>query len=579
MKKIITLLCILTAIIIACNTKSRTESFFGTPESLKADEYTITVDRDTTLVTKQGALIKIPKGTLSVDKGNTVVLDIKEAYTIQQMIAYGLHTASDGDPLSSGGMVYINAAAGQNVTINQPIKVALPTTTLQKGMQLYKGVKDEKGNINWKDPSPIADDPRLILFEQGAQLFQTKCASCHTLGKDGTGPDLAHFVNRFIQTRWIMQSGWVVGESSEFLTRHGMPVYPGFIAVNGHPEYSPADTLLRDSSNKLPEEHYDRIYAYKCNLIGKYKSSGPSFKQDKRGEEGLTGSELDMILRYTQYESNRLNLQLPSHAYLNDCIDSCGRYWETVDRINREKAGLQSKKNEMEEDNGPLVKEKHEIQPGSTTPQAAVGEPANFDDLVSPENYNSTYYQFTFETFGWYNIDILIEGVDGVKESELFVRLTGEYTEKVQIYLIIPSVKSYAQGGLTERTPGEFAFRYKNGKLPLPQNTTAYIMALSETSGSVAYALKEFTTSTNQQVGISLQAATKDEFNAAISAINDGDIKVSVADSKNAEEIRKTDAELKAVFHKLKNSESLKPKNCDCQCGTTNTPAPAAVNR
>lgn len=554
MKYIIAVLCTLTVIIIACNSKSDSGPLSGSPESMNADEYTITIDKDTTLVTKNGALIKIPKGTFSTDKGNTVVLDIKEAYTIQQMIAYGLHTEADGDPLSSGGMIYINAAAGQNVTINKPIKVALPTPTLQRGMQLYKGVKDEKGNINWKDPSPIADNPLRTVLDQGQQLFQSKCGSCHTLGKDGTGPDLAHFVNRFMTSEWGYK---------EWVMEHGLQPYP-YSDEARTPESTIADTATRDVAGRFA--HFDRAYVYKCNLVSRYKATGPPLRALRTVSDTSGGyDEFDRILRYIQLESNRLNLPLPSHAYLNDCIDSCARYRETTNRIRQEKADLESKRKTQVDDNGAMVREnRNPVISNDTIPPPP--PPVNFEETVSPDNYGAVYYQFTIESFGWFNVDILLKEFDGSKESELFVRITGEFTEKVEVYLIIPSTKVYTQGGATDKSPGEFAFAYKSGKLFLPQNATAYIMAVTESNETIAFALKEFTTGTSHRFDISLQRATKEEFNTAISILNNGDTRISTADSKNAADIRQTDAKLKAADEKLENAEKLKPKNCDCEC-------------
>src|SRR5690349_12449680 len=138
MKKVILLLVIATAIVIACNTGSKT-ILLQKPGTAPADEYAINIDKDTTLLTKNGALLKIPKGALSIDKGNTVVLEIKEAYSLEQMIKTGLNTQSNGELLSSGGMIYINAKAGQTVRITKKIDVAIPTNHLEDGMSLYKG--------------------------------------------------------------------------------------------------------------------------------------------------------------------------------------------------------------------------------------------------------------------------------------------------------------------------------------------------------------------------------------------------------------------------------------------------------
>ena len=196
MKKIIACLAFLTAIIIACNT-GKNKNLLSKPDDIIADEYVINIDKDTTLQTKNGALLKIPKGSLATDKGNTVVLEIKEAYSMEQMILAGLTTQSDGKPLSSGGMIYINAKAGQNVTIKQAIKISTPANYLNPDMQLFKGEKDDKGNINWNNPTSLPENKQLKGIEEGQRLFFSHCGSCHFIDKDGTGPALAHFLKRF----------------------------------------------------------------------------------------------------------------------------------------------------------------------------------------------------------------------------------------------------------------------------------------------------------------------------------------------------------------------------------------------
>lgn len=53
---------------------------------------------------------------------------------------------------------------------------------------------------NWKERNAVksyAEAPRLPVPEKGQYLFQSRCASCHTLGKgDGLGPDLLGVTSR-----------------------------------------------------------------------------------------------------------------------------------------------------------------------------------------------------------------------------------------------------------------------------------------------------------------------------------------------------------------------------------------------
>src|SRR5689334_4889042 len=102
-------LAMFSIVFIACNSNNHSNksasSKFLNKDSLPSQFITIDNSKDTVVTTANGALIKIGKGSFSKDK---VQLEIKEAYSIEQMILSGLTTQSDGDILRSGGMIYVN---------------------------------------------------------------------------------------------------------------------------------------------------------------------------------------------------------------------------------------------------------------------------------------------------------------------------------------------------------------------------------------------------------------------------------------------------------------------------------------
>lgn len=279
---------------------------------------------------------------------------------------------------------------------------------------------------------------------------------------------------------------------------------------------------------------------------------------------------IDDVYLYVQNESDRLDLPLPSHAYLKDCADSCAVYERITHELQKRKADALKRKSDLIKENGEMVDEPDRSPQAPIAYKDTVPEPVDYDVIVTSSKYNAEYYQFTIEAFGWYNIDVLLKDINGVKESELFVRLTGEFTKRVEVYLIIPSVNVYAAGGPAERNTDEFAFYLKNGKLPLPQDTKAWILAVTETRESVAYAIKEFTTSAKQEFEIALTAVTKEEFNAALSKLPFNGMNVTVAESKFAAGVRNADIDIDMIEKDLENTlHQLRPKNCDCDCITT----------
>jgi hypothetical protein len=286
--RLITLLLISATIILACNIGKNNSSLF-TPDNLEASQYVINTDRDTTIETKNGALLKIPRGAMTPDDGKTVTLEIKEAYTLEQMIKGGLTTGSNGDPLSSGGMIYINAADGQNISINQKIQVAIPTDFLQKGMQLFKGKTNNKGDINWIDPVALPENKKANAIAQGEVIFQTKCAGCHAIGKELSGPDLAHFPKRIPDNE-------------------GTSMY-------WHHAFKKQDTpyTIADTTPARRQYLYEDIYTdqYSCNLIHMYGGKAVNLSNE-------FDNNLFQVYNYIQYESYRRKLELPRHAYLFD---------------------------------------------------------------------------------------------------------------------------------------------------------------------------------------------------------------------------------------------------------------------
>ena len=538
MKYIFTLLFFSIVLFIGCNTETKSKLFSA--ESLPSEQFSINTDKDTTLQTKNGALLKIPKGALSVD-GAIANLEIKEAYSIQQMIQAGLVTNSNGEPLSSGGMIYINAAGGQKITFNQPIKVAVPADYLAKDMQLFTGQKDENGNINWTDPVALPENKQLSAIDNGKVLFQQKCGACHMVDRPFTGPALAHFMKRFPLT-----------DESNY-RYYGHPFIDNHLLIPSKSDS--AYPLGFDLNNRYDQDHNPGFYLYECNMINWSHATGQVFFNDS------TNYMLD-IYKYIQNESDRLNLPLPGKDDLKYCIDSCIVYNEKIGSLESQKKLSKKERQELVKDNGPMVVDTSR-RPNINPPLTPAPD---FDEKVSPQNLNAEYYQFTIESFGWFNIDILLKNINGVEESELFVRIIGEYRQKIEVYLIIPSMKVYGEGGLTKRTEDEYTFDKKNGLIPLPQNAEAYILAMTETKTSIAFSLKEFTTSRQQQFEISLRQSTMGEFNATIQKIGLDELKVKVNETKNANEIRKTDLKLEEIEKEIKNAEGLKPKDCDCDC-------------
>ena len=97
---------IMLPFLFGCNKKTNLNSILN-EKNLPPQLFNIDITKDTTLITLNGCLVKIPAGSLQ-STTNPVKIIIKEALKIEDILLAGLITKSGNDILSSAGMVYIN---------------------------------------------------------------------------------------------------------------------------------------------------------------------------------------------------------------------------------------------------------------------------------------------------------------------------------------------------------------------------------------------------------------------------------------------------------------------------------------
>lgn len=133
--------------------------------------FTIASNRDTTITGAQGTKLVI-KANSFVDALNQsatgqITIKLKECYTVEDMLREGLTTMANDKILESGGMIYIEARAGEKqlklkkfeeIEMYNP----LPEVMADTNMFVFYGKNSASGNINWtidnvsRTPYPIA---------------------------------------------------------------------------------------------------------------------------------------------------------------------------------------------------------------------------------------------------------------------------------------------------------------------------------------------------------------------------------------------------------------------------------------
>lgn len=520
MYKLYALLAIIVfAIINSCSTNAIKKTLLNT-DQLKSDTLRIDITRDTQLVTSKGAFIIIPKGSLSTTKGSIAELEIKEAYSIQDMLIAGLSTTSNGQLLSSGGMFYINSIGENKASIVKPLSVSIPTPFINTDMSQFKGVEKEDGTIDWTDPKPLAANPQQLQIDTGKRLFQINCAPCHAIGKSGTGPDLGHIVKR--------SPGWqnIWGEEG-------------------------TDTLHTNRVNMLYEWTLNWNRAVSQNPY--YNCMKDWSPTAQTVFENLNYHDLDMLYAYIENESYLKNLPL-GDTTLPSCYDSCLLYKELKDII---------VENRFELTEESINKIKRVILTANKD-SIYTSNAANYIripsiSLVEPTKNSNLYYKISIEKYGWSNIDALLKDLDNVQNSKLAVIVNDFEPKYVTIYLAVPSHKALIVGGVMDYTKRLFGFYEKNGSILLPQKTNASVIAIAEKDGKLYLGIKKFTTSLNMNISLPLQEVSKDSFYKKVGELSREDFSFNIIDSKNEDSSQPSNLQLQEI-------KKFKPTRCNCDC-------------
>ncbi|OSZ78996.1 hypothetical protein CAP35_12320 [Chitinophagaceae bacterium IBVUCB1] len=367
--------------------------------------------------------------------------------------------------------------------IAKPIGVAIPTDKKVKGMEVYKGIEKD-GTIDWVEPTPLP--VKTMDYEKGKNIFRTNCESCHNVYKDATGPQLAYITQRR-DWEWFK-------------------------------------AFVRNSSKLIADgDKYANCVYYKWNKIA--MTAFPT----------LTEADFVALANYLETYNEQYPPEMVPDA--KKCFDECTAYFTRIEELN-------SKRQELVYDNGRLVK-------------TYKGEGV-IEDFVTPVDGDSTkrvtiayarseYYQIEVNAFGWYNIDIPAQILPGFEKCNITVAITGEYTNNIELYIIVPEYKIFNPGGRINGEKNTFGFFSDNGELPMVIGKKAYILAVGEENKQLVYAMLPFTTAKELQLSIQLKATTKEAMNEAIATVGINDIDIKANDTKNAKDIRQIDAELEEL--------------------------------
>ncbi len=158
MKNRIHLLLILFITIVSCNQKVSINSLddIYSEIGIENQQFEILGNKESIIECREGTKILIPKHTFKLPNGefpdSSLVIQVKECYSISSFLLENLSTMSSNQILESGGMINVTASyKGDSLLIdkNKALVISMPTKKKKSKMNLFFGNRKENGSIDW----------------------------------------------------------------------------------------------------------------------------------------------------------------------------------------------------------------------------------------------------------------------------------------------------------------------------------------------------------------------------------------------------------------------------------------------
>lgn len=496
--------------------------------------------QDNVIEGNKGTVVVCPKGCFKNAKNeiveDNVKVELSEALSLEDMLLSNLTTTSDGKQLETDGMIYFNATAnGEQLTINKdnPIHIEIPTTEKKAGMMAYKGIRDEKGNMNWIEPKELdnylvtVDINSLDFLPQG---FQTEVDKGMPYKKYKTATqgltDSLYYILSVTDGSSLSQ-GFIPTHYNEPYYNKGKQVVNGKYTSNSYLVNS-KDTVRSEvdsSSSKLncgidpaiikviKSEKYQNTFIATREFETRLKMI---FKTCKNAVLETYVNNLDKNL----YEVDSMAaIAVGESEYYKDFVNFSKQRLTKVKQADKYadllkdyyKKQLAKVKLELEKGQEKLMKKLNE-----KNEEAQKGADEYKKILWKREKYRMETYGFNWTETGWVNIDNgTLPKSWGTKATEGIFVDNGKEFDRVYSYFVFTSIKSLYRLNTTDNVEF-YAGNDQVKQMIMPKEGTAILISIGYKGETPSLSIKEFELSSPIKYNLTLAPSTLDKVKEAI---------------------------------------------------------------
>jgi hypothetical protein len=446
---------------------------------------------DTIIETKDGVVFAIPAYAFNSNNNSNIQLEIKTALTPYDIMQNGLSTMSNNDMLQTAGMFYINGFSdGKQVLLQKEIAVSVPAKEINPAMQLFDGVQDSSGRINWVNPKPVqlglrTYDITTLDFYPPAYIPTLKALQKDYQNKKYTD-SLYYSFSGYPHTilPWKTEQAPVTEEykfadttkkrhpdTSINDTRHYEPfqIDPAKIRAIWDAKFDNTILATKEFEERL---HFIHTLCESGYLEEGYLRSlnKPLYKSDQFIADNTKGEIRKKFLEFAARKDGSVMIadglqekltsyfQQKSKAYKEAVEKTWAKYQSELQRLNSiadSKSREQELRNFTREENN----FKQELCINLTDAYKQIGIKRNCNDTIVPPA--DKYYNVTITTTGWKNLDAYVLEATANRQSmeykdpatgkvakiiyrEVNIKITNEELyDRVLVYLIPDSLNSF----------------------------------------------------------------------------------------------------------------------------------------
>lgn len=474
----------------------------------KSQFFTINALQDTVLEGINGTILVLPKGCF-IDENNDVIdskitIELSEVLSLTDMLLSNLMTATPNKLLETDGMIYINAISnGKQLKVNpsQPIYIEIPTRQRKPNMMIYKGIRDEKGNMSWSNPKNLetylttVDLKSLDFLPEGFRLEVEKNLPFknHTIANQEFIDSLFYSFSvrdtLYPRYRRIHQSNLLATHSDvNDTSKLDCGIDPAIIKLIKTDKYQNTFIATREFETRLQ-------YIFKTcrnNVIEAYIKNLDKnlYEADELAIQELTRENEYLKADFERFAQQRLTKVKDADKYASLLK---GYYENQIHKV------------------------KSELEQNLDTYRKRLGlDSSIYQDykrlVLQRERYRMESYGFLWTDLGWLNVDKDILTEPNI-EQPLEVKVSNNKDfDKIFVYLISTEIKSLYQLKIKDKS-----LFYKESSVNFPKNKKMVLFAIGYKGEKIMWNHKEFILDAQSQQELRLNYDSKEKLDAILS--------------------------------------------------------------